>query len=91
MSNVSSMNYRKDVHYGKKMGITDLISLSLNSMSNINVLPPAPDHHPVEQRETPTQSQQMASDACPPHCDRRQEEGESQSPLTAHTEARPDV
>lgn len=36
------------------------------------------DHYSVEQRETATQSEQMASYACPPHCDRWQEEGEGQ-------------
>lgn len=40
--------------------------------------PAATDHHSVEQREATTRSEQMASHARPPHCDRRQEEGESQ-------------
>lgn len=38
--------------------------------------PAATDHHSVEQREATTQSEQMASHARPPHCNRRQEEGE---------------
>lgn len=40
--------------------------------------PAATDHHSVEQREATTQSEQMASHARPPHCNRRQEEGEGQ-------------
>lgn len=34
------------------------------------------DHHPVEQWEASSQSEQMASNACSSNCDRRQEEGE---------------
>lgn len=40
--------------------------------------PAALDNHSLEQREAAAQSKQMASHARPPHCDRRQEEGEDQ-------------
>lgn len=48
------------------------------SNESICLFPAALDHHSLEQREATAQSEQMASHARPPHCDRRKEEGQEQ-------------